>query len=153
MKCSWSRVTSFPFESFLEQNQLKHEKPDVSKTMEILEDNENNILRLRYKQFIIGNTSPYNIILLKNKNVVKVNKMTMNENTILIEGNIWEKKSSIFTFPIDSENLNMWELQKKSLEEKYSFHLSSVSCKLVCLSLNMREDLPEKVYVIPLLHH
>lgn len=174
MKCSLSRISAFPFESLLgkmkkclrtankplaqlcrrlhEHTFLKNAKPNVPEIMEILEETDNSILKLRYKQFVITNSSPNNVILLKDKSIVRVSGIILTEDNVMISGNVWNKRKSIFNFPLDSSLLNMWELQNDPLEQKITFELSDVSCKLVCLRLNFQEKLPIRTYIIPLLH-
>lgn len=112
--CSISRITAFPFESLLgkmkkclrtankplaqlcrhlhEHSFVKNSKPAVPEIMEILNETENSILKLRYKQFVITNSSPNNVILLKDKTVVRVSEIILTDDNVMIIGNVWEKK-------------------------------------------------------------
>ena len=174
MGCSLSRITTFPFESLLghikkylrtpyrplaqlcrrlhEQFFVKNTKPAVPPLFEILEGNEIGITKIKYKQFEIRTTSPNNTILMKDKTVIKVKKMRVIDDNIEIRGKVWEKKKSIFTLPIDSRHLNMWQLNKKASNNVLSYGITSVDCKLIRLSINMREEGSKKIFVIPLLH-
>ena len=90
---------------------------------------------------------------MKDKTVVKVKNIYINESNIEVRGKVWEKRKSIFTFPMDSQHLKMWQLNKKASNNIVTHRITSVDCKLICLSVNMREEGSKKVFVIPFLHH
>ena len=172
---SLSKVTAFPFESLLgklkrllrtphrplaqlcrrlhEQKITKNEKPTVPRLVEILQKNDEDIVKIMYKRFTITNMSPNNVLLLKDKTIFEVLKISMNDDNIDISGKVWKKKKSIFIFPFDSGRLNMWQLHNRPVDNIVTFPLSSVDCKMVHLSVNLREQASDKVFVIPLLHH
>ncbi len=46
----------------------------------------------------------------------------------------------------------MWQLESKMSNKIIKFTVNEIDKKLVKLSLSLKEDKPEKVYVIPLIH-
>lgn len=106
MGCSLSRLTAFPFESLLgkmkkylrtpfrplaqlcrrlhEEYFVKNRKPAVPPLFEVLKEDENGIRKIRYMEFVIANASPDNNLLMKDKTVVKVKSIRINENNVEI---------------------------------------------------------------------
>lgn len=136
-----------------EQSFVKSRKPNVPVLLEILEeDTESNILKVRYKTCTITNAFPDNTLLMKDKTVVEVGKISLRENKIQIEGEVCEKRNSIVTYPLDSKFLDMWKLENEPSLNIVTYEITSVEYKLVRLSDNKRAEGSNKVYVIPLLH-
>ena len=69
-----------------------------------------------------------------------------------IQGKVWSIKISLFINPTDSKELYIWELRKKANNELLSSNIKYVKFKMVKLKINLREEVPMRVYCIPHLH-
>ena len=98
-----------------------------------------------YKIFTVTNMLPNNVLLLKDKTIFEDLKISMNDDNIDISDKVWKKKS-IFIFPFDLGRPNMWQLHNQPVDNIVTFPLSSVDCKMVHLSVNLREEASDKVF-------
>ena len=117
-----------------------------------MEGTENNIAKIKFKEVTIINTFPDNVVLLEDNTVVRINKMFGNSTNLQFEGQTWGKKKPLSTYPTNSSHLKIWELQEKVTRGTVTYHVNSISSKLVELSLNLEETRSERTFVIPLLH-
>ena len=62
------------------------------------------------------------------------------------------EKKPIFTYPTNTAHLKMWELEKEPKGETVISPVNDIDCKLVKLSLSLRENASKKIFVIPLIH-
>lgn len=171
MQCSLSHFTAFPFENYLgkmkrfirtanrplaqicrrlhELNCLKKAKPCLPPFTEVIRSKKNEVKKIVYKNFTITGTSPDNMLILNDNTIIQINQL---HDNLMIEGNIWEKKKPIFTYPTNSKKFNMWQLENYVSSVGFACSIHDVKCKLVKLSLSLKENGSEKVYVIPLAH-
>ena len=104
------------------------------------------------KEVTISNTFPDNMVLLEDNTVVMIKKMFSNSTNLQFEGQTWEKKKPLFTYPTNSSHLKIWELQEKVTRGTVTYDVNTISSKLFKLSLNLKEDKSERTFDIPLLH-
>lgn len=175
MDCNLSRINAFPFENFLGQLKKKLRTPNrtlaqvcrriheeelsiLKKKIVILPpiyslkiDKQNNIIQVKYKEFVISSSPPDNIVILNNDKIVKINRIFRDE-ILKIECQVWKKDKPLYTYPTNSEIFNIWKLNNASTRNNVVYPLTAISQKLVKLQLSFGNDRPEKVYVVPLLH-
>lgn len=176
MKCNLTRITAFPFESFLgklkrlfrtpnrplaqvcrrlyeRQHLQSKRKVQIPPVTEILEmRDEENITKIRHKQYTLTNTSPDNMILLNNGTIVSIKNIFLRERTLMLQCQVWRKEKPIYNYPFSSEKFDMWQLYFDPTEKIVETGLKSLSSKLIKLQLSLSKDGPEKVYVISFLH-
>ncbi|XP_043478136.1 uncharacterized protein LOC122508698 isoform X2 [Leptopilina heterotoma] len=176
MNCSLNHVTAFPFENLLgkikrrllrtsvrplaqvcrrlheEDMQQISKKPIALKNFEILETKNDEILKINYQKYEISTKSPNNIVLLTNDVVLNIEKIFKVNNEYKISGLEYEKKKSLFEYPVDSKHLKMWEVESGLMSNKYTFPLELIDSKLVKISVNYKENDNYRHYVMPLLH-
>ena len=174
MGCCLTRLTAFPFESYLgrmkkwlrtpnrplsqlcrrfhEQKILKIKKPILPPNLEILKRKETYVEEIKFKEVTISNSSPDNMVLLEDDTVVEVQRMFGSLTNLEFEGQIWQKKKPIFMYPTNSKHLKMWELRKEITPEIITYNLNSVTSKVVKISLSLKESQSERTFVIPIIH-
>ncbi|XP_051165237.1 uncharacterized protein LOC127289165 [Leptopilina boulardi] len=174
MGCTFSEISAFPFENYLgkltklirtpnrplsqicrrlhEIKTINPPKPQLPVKIKILKSNDLEIFKLKYKECTLTTKMPDNFVILKNRNLVRIRKIYKTEGEIRIEGNIWDTKNPIFTYPLNSKLLNMWELRSKPSNRLTTFNVNDIKQKMVKLSLNFSEREPKKHYCMPLLH-
>lgn len=136
-------------------------KPNSTETIiEILKEYKNDddldeviIKRIKFKNTLLTTKSPDNTVLLKNNEILQIHKIfrlsTDNIHSVRIHGKILKKKKALFTYPCNSENLEMWDVSVKH-EPMATYKIYEISKKMVCIDLS--SDTKEKLCVIPLLH-
>lgn len=107
---------------------------------------------IKYKGCVLSIKTPDNIIVLKNEQIIKINKILQLEAIIIIQGAVWNKKAAIFEVPINSCGLNMWELEGKESTFNVSVSLDEICSKMCKFQLNFSLGGEMRVFVIPLLH-
>ncbi|XP_051155831.1 uncharacterized protein LOC127287930 [Leptopilina boulardi] len=174
MGCSLSHVMAFPFENLLgkikrklrtynrplaqlcrrlhEEYMIKTTKPEIPSEIEILESEGENHLKVKCKGKILSPKFPDNVILLNNKKIFKIEKISGFLRSVTLTGRIWKPKQPIFDYPFPSSEINMWELQKTPLESVIQIPINVIIQKFVQLRLQMRQNENERIFVIPLLH-
>ena len=73
---------------FHEQYFVKNWKPNTPPSFEILENDENAIHKIKYKQFVVKTVSPDNTLIMKDKTIIKVKAIRMTENNVVIRGKV-----------------------------------------------------------------
>lgn len=173
--CSLIQTNAFPFESFL--GKLKNlirtpfrplsqvcrrlheifltdpQKPQKPYRIEIFKSLGDNIWKLRYKQCILTTERPDNFVMLRNKTLLKISKISRTASGIEIMGQLWKNKRPIFNYPGNSSLLYMWELYQQSENRIINCNINEIKAKMIFLSLNFEIDKPERVFTLPLLHH
>ncbi|XP_074096108.1 LOW QUALITY PROTEIN: uncharacterized protein LOC141525491 [Cotesia typhae] len=134
-------------------------KPQLTETIKILKEYINDgideiiIKRIKFKNILLTTKSPNNTVLLKNNEVLEINKIfrlsTDNCMLIKINGKILKKQKALFTYPCNSEDLEMWKVSAKN-ETMGTYKITDVAKKMVSIDLSC--DDREKLYVMPLLH-
>lgn len=127
-------------------------KIDISS--EYKDDNETVIIeRIKMNNILYTTKSPNNIVLLKNNEVFQILKIfrlsTDDINGIKISGKILKKEKAIFTYPSNSEDLQMWVINTKN-EKENIYKMSHIIKKMVCIDASC--SINDKLSVIPLLH-
>ena len=115
-------------------------------------DPENNVTKVRYKEFTISNVTPNNMILLKNGTIASVRRMFLDHGNLKLEYQVWKKKKPMYTYPCDSGKFDMWRLYSEPLQKIKSCPITAVSTKRIQLKLSFMEGGAQKLYVIPFLH-
>lgn len=177
-----NNISAFPFESKLssirrtlrtankplaqicrrmyEQNYII-DKPVIPKQFEIISLKKNNneqvIIKLRYKNIILTTKQPNDIIMLNDGIIVKITNFecaSENEDEIQLTGFKWIPKKPIFNYPTSSAHLGMWQLNTKMSSDTIQFKLSHILQKMVLMRIPYKkQNLQfEKIYVIPLIH-
>ncbi|XP_043480336.1 uncharacterized protein LOC122510016 isoform X2 [Leptopilina heterotoma] len=174
MNCSLSRVNAFAFESYLgklkklirtphrplaqlcrrlyERNIAIKEKVEIPPLFQILKRNEDSIEQIKYKETTISTSEPNNIVLSENDTVLQIRTIFETAEGIKFEAQVWEKATSLFNYPFDSDRLKMWQLLNAPCNRLSLFSLESIQCKMVKLSVPKTDNSPEKFYVMPILH-
>ena len=115
-------------------------------------DPENNVTKVRYKEFTISNVSPNNVILLKNGTIASVRRMFWDHGNLKLEYQVWKRKKSMYTYPCNSGKFDMWRLYSEPSQNIKSCSITAVSTKCIQLKLSLTEGGAQKLYVIPFLH-
>lgn len=182
LNCTLTNISAFPFESILGRIKLLirnsnrplaqvcrrlHEMSLISKkvsippTIEILKmkrsENENriNIIKIKYKGFILTTKFPNNLVILRNGVLLIINKMTCsrrNSQHVQIEGNQWKVKQSIFKYPTKSEDLKMWELTNSPSRQITQIDINQIQQKMLHLKIISQPCRKTCNYAIALLH-
>ena len=174
MGCSFNYITAFPFENFLgkltsiirtayrplaqicrrlhEISKIDPPKPQRPIRIQILQSNDRDILKVKYRDCVLTTKCPNNLVMLRDKTLMKINKITRKPEGVKIECNPWKIKRSMFLFPTDSKDLYMWELREKAEDRIIEANLKDVKFKMVKLSLNLKVEGKMRVYTMPLLH-
>lgn len=176
MKCSLSMITAFPFENMLgkiqkqlrtayrplaqlcrrlhEQSLLRKKKINLPPIIEITRIRRQQVREIKYKQLAISTSSPNNVILLNNGIIMKVQKIFGNPELpemLQVRGFVWDKDQPIYQYPCDSTKLEMWELKRKASNNVITRPVTSISNKLVQLSV-AKEDGTKRCFAVGMLH-
>ena len=121
--------------------------------------NETKIIihRLKYYDSEITVKKPNNVVLLKNNKIFQISHIYCNEDTqdltkIHIDGKEISIIKSGSDYPLDSAQLNIFQVKNKPNSENMHIFLSDVLCKLMHLSIFELPDDQPISFVIPLLH-
>lgn len=119
----------------------------------ILKQNANNIETLQYTNMLITNKAPDDTVLLKMGRICTINKVFVENNIIKLEGKVCIIKKSVYTNPINSNILNMWELLEPRFDavRRKTMTIHDIAHKMIKLKLNFNEA-NEKTFTISLLH-
>lgn len=128
-------------------NILKKSKPNPSGIC---------IKRLMYKGVVLTTTSPNNAVQLFDGTIIQINSITMPSEvsnhdlleSINITGVVLKRKASLFTYPCDSKDLNMWAVTKHT--KMMTSQLCMVQNKMIIIDISY--DRKEKIYALGLLH-
>lgn len=115
MKCGLNRISAFVFENFLgklkqkvrtankplaqlcrrlfEEKSIKNKKATRPPEIQILKNKKTNILKIKYKNYTISTKEPDNVVMLKNKKILKVRRITETRYGIQIDGFVLKKRS------------------------------------------------------------
>ncbi|XP_074113758.1 uncharacterized protein LOC141536876 [Cotesia typhae] len=134
-------------------------KPKLSETIEIVKEFKDDdideviIKRIKLKNVLLTTKAPNNTVLLENNEIFEIHKIFRfsMDNSILtkISGKILKKKKPLFTYPCNSEHLEMWKVSAKS-KIMATYKVTQIAKKMLCIDLS--SDGNEKLYVMPLLH-
>lgn len=119
------------------------------------------IKKIKYKETILTCKNPNNVVYLTNKNIIKIKTMYIPQNrkkkNIILTGYKLKIVKPMFTFPDDSDKLDMWQVVETTIET--TCLLQSVISKMVLLKTTIYENDDEnddeeetKTFVMPLLH-
>lgn len=134
-------------------------KPKLPEKIEILKEYKDDdideiiIKRIKFKNILLTTKSPDNTVLLKNNEVLEIHKIfrLSMDNSILtkINGKILRKRKALFTYPCNSEDLEMWKVSATS-GIMGTYKITDIVKKMVRIDLSSDDN--EKLYVMPLLH-
>lgn len=112
------------------------------------------ITEIEYKQTKISIHSPNNIVLLKNLIVLEVEEILCENSTdFSVNGKILDKKGPSFTYPINSQALNIYEIENNNLKNiKLKCKLSDIDCKAFLISIKDSLMAKPKLHLVPFLH-
>lgn len=137
-----------------EEYSVIDQKAQVPKTLEIIKcskTNSSHILQIRFKNFFLSTLPPNNIVLLKNQECYKIEKIVLETHAhILIEGKKWNKFKAALRHPDETNILQMWELKPNPSSKIRKFTLSHITTKMVLFHLTIGKN--KKTYAIPFLH-
>lgn len=184
-KCPLSQLTAFCFENKLGliKKYVRHgKKPlaQVSKRIEeefelnneIAEISEIKVMkckkfkdrvtiqRLQVYDSVITSKNPDNVVILKNKTIVQVDKMDSlylnpSEEDINIHGNILKIMKPALEYPSSSADLDMFQMEIPDMKEnleKITFKICDIKSKMVLLKIFELESDLQEWYAILLLH-
>lgn len=172
--CSLSEISAFPFESYLgsinavlrsptnivaqycrrleEKNTFLKKEIIIQSEIQILVKKKEEIRKIKYNGLTLSIKSPDNTVLLKNGNVVVISAFEYNNNNVRnIKVKIYLTKESVFKYPYDSIDLNIFEVNKLS-DSVICAPLKNVSRKLVKLEMNFSSSEELRIFTVPLLH-
>ena len=130
------------------------QKPKLPPDIEILKKKVDNILKIKAKGITICTTNNTdNTILLTNNEILKVVKIAGRVENLVVSGYIYRKKKPIFSYPLDSSLLHMWEIYRKSSPELRTFAITSIKSKLVKMAITIKAEGSKHFYVVPILHN
>ena len=90
--------------------------------------------------------------MLNNGMILKVEKFFGPTRSVSMEGKIWNKRKSIFTYPLESNLTNMWELERHPSVNLKTFSIKSINKKMIQLPMKNRFQVRENMNAMPLLH-
>lgn len=73
----------------------------------VLKIDRNNIIKIKFKEYVLTTKEPDNIVLLNSRKFLKIKKIFKNGNEFEIQGNYYREKKSIYTYPFQSSALNI----------------------------------------------
>ena len=137
---------------------------EIVKYVIIKDNKEINIKKVMYKNSHITLKEPDNVVLLKNKQLVKIQKITTSslKNTaskIQIFGkNLEISSDEAFHYPTKASDLDIYVVKNKqktknAADDLERFFLSDIKCKMAFLSVFELPSDEKQVYAIPLLHN
>lgn len=152
---------------FAEIESIPIKKPTLPPLIEVLSHKKikqdekiiNIIKKLRYQNYTFSIKKPNNVVLLKNKNVVQIEKMysfanSFRHDTIFLIGEILNKSvTEAFDYPTKASDLDIFKIDK-GLEKKSSgkISLSDVESKMILLEIFDNNPDDKDIYALPLLH-
>lgn len=170
MQCNLNYITAFPFEIFLgkikntlrsphnvapqlarrmhEKKLCLNEKPSLP-SIEILQQTNEEIKKLKYKQITITTKSPDNTVILNNKNICRIKKIYVTDGIFKANVDIMKVKDFVYTYPCNSANVDIYELNPKPASTDKSILINTISTKLMILKPNKENT---KVFALELLH-
>lgn len=184
MGCSLSHIMAFPFEDKLgkikkclrsghkplqqlcrqmEQEAMTKKKNITSKkeSFEVLRSKAHatsvNIIKVRYLNFVLTTKSPNNAVILKNGDIMRIQKMSclstiINVNSIAIIGEKVKIAHDAFKYPTQSSLLDIFEIEESNEIESVSVPLQEIKYKAVMLQIFELNTDKKKVYIVPMLH-
>lgn len=173
MRCSLSEMTAFPLESMLRkikrylrsphhtiaqlcrrlhEESLISQRANLISEIEIKKKSYSEIKKLQYKRSLLSSKTPDNVVLLKDNTIVEIKKIYHGEQFIMIEGKIWNVKSSIYNYPVSSNLLHMWELHSHVSNNNIIISLNEIQNKMIKLSLNFSTHSEIRIFAISSLH-
>lgn len=187
LDCSLSEITAFRFENKLGmiKKYVKHGKNPLTQVCNRMEEelevydtfvkvseikvlkskrinNNTHITRLQFKNSEIRTKIPNNIVLLKNKKIIAIERIeslvtTPSEKDIRFYGKMYNIIEPALSYPTDSTILDMYRVEspkkEQEKESKVEFSVSDVDCKMVLLRIFEHPKDPQECYAIPLLHN
>lgn len=112
---------------------------------------------VKYKNFTLSTEEPNNIVLLQDKEIVKILSMQMlpGSESIELKCEILEKSEvPAYEYPFNSQLLDIFKLKNLSQISTNNkvVPISKIDNKMVCLPIFEFEDEEKEIFVFPLLH-
>lgn len=86
------------------------EKPTKTPDILILQENKKLITKVQYRGMILSCSEPNNAVLTLDKSVAEIEQIYKIEDSIRLKIKRYLTKDSIFSYPCDSSELNMWQV-------------------------------------------
>ncbi|KAF7998478.1 hypothetical protein HCN44_010848, partial [Aphidius gifuensis] len=158
LRCSLSEMTAFPFENALgkikrmlrspthtvtqlcrriHEHGMLNDQAKLIHEIEIIKENNYEIKKLKYRGSLLTSKAPDNMALLENTHIFEIEKIYHQDGNILIEGLRWPIKNHVYEYPeMKSGQLNLWEIQKPTLNNMITISLQDIKIKMIMLTLN-----------------
>lgn len=158
---------AYPFENklFMMKSMLRSGKRPLAQVAKRMEENTDEILCqkyngnkypfvtttnkrnvLNYEDFKISTKKKDSYLLTKKNEVVKINDIDNNNNTISLRGFIINNTEDVFTYPIKSSHFFVYKSRRHHNNSDFFLEPKHIKCKLVFV------EYKEFMYFIPLLH-
>lgn len=174
MESNLTAISAFPFENYLgkiknmlhspanvvaqiarrlhERRVCENQVPSLPSISIIKQNFENEIQILECINMTVTPKPPNNTILLKTGHICTINKIYLENNTIKLSVSILQKRDSVYTNPVNSHILNMWEISTSHPLTNKTITTNDIAHKAIQLQLNLSKSVNEKSFVIGLLH-
>lgn len=178
-QCTLSQITAFPFENELGQlkkvvhggykplhqlckrmseKDLVQEKVIIPKSICILQKvvkkGKKVIKKIKYKNFTLRAEKPNNIVLLKNKQFKKIDRIYESEdNKLMFDCTPIEIIEPAFNYPKDIfAELQIFKVNINNSAVKEVCFIENIQCKAILLNIFECTGDEETMYTVPLLH-
>jgi len=118
-----------------EKSQLKNTKTKLTPPLEFT-NRDGVISKITYKGVSMTASSPNNMFMLENKQILKITTISLQDGTLFIQGNKIIKINSVYNYPTDSEIRNMWEIKNQPSNSEIIVPIHNIKCNLLKLQLN-----------------
>lgn len=97
-----------------EDNCLENKLTAKLNEFEVLKQNNNVILELKYKETILSSMFPNDMVCLNDEKIVQIENIFFSEENILnVQGIIVNIIKSVYTYPSNSNVTKIWEIQSQ----------------------------------------
>ncbi|XP_067217090.1 uncharacterized protein [Linepithema humile] len=94
---------------------------------------------ITWNEMIITNTSPNNVVQLKNGNIIQINKIyslkndVLNQEKLSLKGSLYYDTRDVFNYPYKSSNVGLWQVNLSKY--RCVFHVKEIKHKCVLLNI------------------
>ncbi|KYM97373.1 hypothetical protein ALC62_11978, partial [Cyphomyrmex costatus] len=141
---------------YTESNKVMLSQPIIILKRGLSKPYGETVKKIKYKETILTCKKPNNVVYLKNKKIMSIEEMYIphdgREKDIILTGNKLKIVKPMFTYPCNSDQLNMWQVVETAIKKTCS--LQFITCKMVSFKTTFYKNDEEKtkIFVIPLLH-
>lgn len=132
----------------LEKNKYSNKTCRVFKDFDILSQSKKEILKVKYQGVTLGIKHPNNTVILKNSNIVEIQKFLYVQQILHIEIKQYLQKSSFLS---DPSLLTAWEVKKLSSSSNI-IPVTTIKNKCIKFGIQFSKVEEKRSFVIPLLH-